>query len=69
VAIDWLVSQVIAQGQPGDHYTPGFGQGALYLFPSYDLIDQAVIDQVNETLDAYKADPASRPNLKIRQDL
>ncbi len=69
VAIDWLVSQVIAVGQPGDHYTPGFPEGALYFFPSYDLIDPAVMDQFNKTLEEYKADPTTRPNLKIREDL
>jgi basic membrane lipoprotein Med (substrate-binding protein (PBP1-ABC) superfamily) len=69
VAIEWLITQVIAQGQPGDHYTPGIGQGAIYFFPFYDLVDQTVIDQFNKTVEEYKADPATRPNLKIRKDL
>ena len=65
----WLPMVVIAKGQPGDHYTPGFPEGALYFYPSYDLIDPAVMDQFNKTLEEYKADPTTRPNLKIREDL
>lgn len=69
VAIEWLVTQVIAQGEPGSHYTPGIAEGAIYFFPFYDLVDQSVIDEFNQRLEEYKADPSTRPNLKIRKDL
>ncbi len=69
VAIEWLITQVIEQGQPGDHYTPGVREGAIYFFPFYDLVDESVVQEFENTLEEYKADAATLPNLVIRDDL
>jgi basic membrane protein A and related proteins len=67
--LEWTLTEVIAKGKPGGHYTAGLKEGTTYFYPFYGLVDPAVEKDHVDTLRKYLEDPAAFPQIEVRTDL
>lgn len=66
--IEYVVERIMT-GKPGGHFAIGLAEGAVELLPFYGLVPQEVEQDIVTTLQEYKEDPDSLPNLEVRTDL
>ena len=66
--VDYIL-RLIAEGQPGGHFSVGLLEGANTINPFYGLVPAEVEQDIIDLERQYFADPSSIENLVVRKDL